>query len=193
MFAEVDARITAENLADYEYTDRLGDYLQAMPGSLNRCLSNIVSRRILPVKSQEIKLSEGERRHSTYRFDLSKIADLYDVARIVSEADNGYDGDYPFRMEGKILVLLAPDEHASFTLLYYPTIPEVRYNSDEVELPDEIAQIIPYFIKGELFREDEVGDAAEAMSWYEQRIADLEGMRTEKQSKVSSVYAQVML
>ncbi len=196
MFAEVDACMSADNISDYENSDTVGDYLAAMPGAINRCLSDIASRRILPEKRTALSLSDGERLMSAYRFDLPKIAaDFYDVSRVIAETHHGYDGDYPFRMEGKTLVLLCPDESARFTLLYYPTLPTVASydNGLELEIPDEIASVIPYFIKGEIYREDEVSDAAEAMSWYEQRIAALDRHRTEKQTHVSSVYSQVML
>lgn len=195
MFAVSDGSMTAETLHEYEGMDTVGDYLAAMPGSINRCLSDISSRRILPEKRYELRLAEGQRLVSAYRFDLSKIEDFYDVSRVIAEGQNGYDGDYPFRMEGKTLVLLSPDDGAAFTLLYYPklALPAPYDNEMDLEIPDEIAAVIPYFLKGEIYREDEIGDAAEAMSWYEQRLAALDPHRTEKQTRVSSVYSQVIL
>lgn len=195
MFAQIDADVTAETLADFENSNTLGDYLAAMHGSINRCLSDIVSRRILPAKSKTLTLSEEHRSMSAYRFDLSEIGDFYDVSRVIAETHNGYDGNYPFRMEGKTLVLMSPDEGAQFTLLYHPTVELVNVweNSLELDLPDEIVSVIPYFIKGELYREDEASDAAEAMSWYEQRLASLDPHRTEKQDCVHPVYSQAVL
>ena len=193
MFVEVEARMNASTLADYEHSQLYGDYLDAMPGCIRRCLADIVSRRILHVRSKSLALADGERRMNAYRFDLSTVGDFFDVSRVIAETHNAYDGNHPFRMEGKTLVLLAPDEGAEYTLLYFPT---VEYNDDneaELDLPDEIAAVIPYFIKGELYREDEAGDAGEALSWYEQRLAALDPHRTEKQDRVVSTYSQVLL
>lgn len=195
MFALIEGDMRAETLTNYEQSDTVGDYLDAMAGSINRALADITSRRILPEKSKELSFTEDQRRMSAYRFDLSQIEDFYDVSRVIAETHNGYDGNHPFRMEGRTLVLLAPDETAHFTLLYYPKLAlHPSYgNEAELAIPDEIASVIPYFIKGELYREDEVSDAAEAMSWYEQRLAALDPHRTEKQDRVVATYSQVML
>lgn len=195
MFALIEGNMTAETLTDYEQSDTVGDYLAAMPGSINRALADITSRRILPEKRHVLTLADGQRLMSAYRFDLSQIDDFYDVSRVIAETHNGYDGNYPFRMEGRTLVLLAPDDSATFTLLYYPKLAPVGAwaNTHDLDIPDEIASVIPYFLKGEIYREDEIGDAAEAMSWYEQRLAALDPHRTEKQDRVVSTYSQVLL
>ena len=195
MFAEIDNGMTAENVGSYDGDAEVGDYLRSMPGSIRRSLLDLESRRILPERSAPLKLAEAERVKSFYRFDLSTIKDFYDVSRVTMYGESSYEGDYPYRIEGNTLILISPDENATFNLLYYPRvkIPSALGNGEVLEIPDEIAALIPYFIKGELYRQDEINDAAEAMSWYEQRLALLAPKRTEKQSHVSSVYSQVML
>lgn len=195
MFAELDPLINAESVSDYENSDTIGTYLAAMPGSINRCLSNITSRRILPEKSKNLLLSDDEQRMGSYRFDLSGMDDFYDVSRVTVQSEQRYDGNAPYRMEGKTLVLLNPCDDATVTLLYYPRLALVKpyENTKELDIPDEIAAVIPYFIKGEVYREDEINDAGEAMLWYEQRLAELESHRTEVQGHTVSVYSQVML
>lgn len=195
MFADIDPLISPNNIADYETDDQYGDYLRAMTGSINRAINDIVSRRILPEKALDIPPGTGSTRYGNRRLNLTEHPEIYDVSRVIAESDRGYDGAHPFRMEGRTVLLLGADADASYTLLYYPRITEVKTceNDRELEIPDEIASVIPYFIKGELYRQDEAGDASEAMSWYEQRIAALSPYHTGTQTHVASTYSQVML
>ena len=193
--ADLDPLISPKNIADHETDDQYGDYLTAMTGSINRAINDIVSRRILPEQALEIPAGTGSTRYGNRRLNLAQHPEIYDVSRVIAESDRGYDGAHPFRMEGRTVLLLGADAEASYTLLYYPRIKEVQTweNERELEIPDEIASVIPYFIKGELYRQDEAGDASEAMSWYEQRLAALSPYSTGTQTHVASVYSQVLM
>ena len=85
------------------------------------------------------------------------------------------------------------DEGDTYTLLYYPKIPRVSsLTSDEEELtiPENIASHIPYFIKGDLYRDDEPNEASEARNWYEAAMDEILNSRANKASKVASVFSQ---
>lgn len=215
MFAQLDPLISAENLSSYENSDTIGDYLFGMTGSINRALVDITSRKILPEKAKDLTFDGGSSLMSAHRIDLSAVEglkdDFYAVSRLVVESEYGYDGNAPYRMEGNTIVFICPYPNARVTLLYYPKIklltgqayidnvrdlskiPDENPDENPVVIPDEIAAVIPYFIKGELYREDEIGDAAEAMSWYEQRLASLAPYGTERQGNVRSTYSMVTL
>lgn len=198
MYPEVPAYATGDTLKNFDLSD-YSEILARMTGSMARCLDVIVERRVLPSVHKELYLTDaetgkgivGNKSGAAYRFDLSKLNDFFDVDRVIMMSENAYDGEYPYRLEGDKLILLAPDEAASFSLLYHPrVIPSSVWNdaADLDVVPDEIARLIPYFIVGELYREDEPGEAAEALSWFEQRIAEIAPKRTAMQRKVSSVY-----
>ena len=198
MYPEVPAYATGDTLKNFDLSD-YSEILARMTGSMARCLDVIVERRVLPSVREELFLTDaetgrgivGNKSGAAYRFDLSKLNNFFDVDRVIMMSENAYDGEYPYRLEGDKLILLAPDEAASFSLLYHPRVIQLSVWDDAEELkgiPDEIARLIPYFIVGELYREDEPGEAAEALSWFEGRIAEISQKRTEKQSKVSSVY-----
>ena len=206
MFAQLDPLISAETLSSYENSDTIGDYLFGMTGSINRALVDITSRKILPEQAKDLTFDGGSSLMSAHRIDLSKVDDFYAVSRLVVESEYGYDGNAPYRMEGNTIVFICPYPNARVTLLYYPKIKLLTGQADDntrdlskitdenpVVIPDEIAAVIPYFIKGELYREDEIGDAAEAMSWYEQRLASLAPYGTEKQGHVHATYSMVTL
>lgn len=202
MFAQLDPLINAENLSSYENSDTIGDYLFGMTGSINRALVDITSRKILPEKAKDLTLERGSSLMSAHRIELSPekgFNDFYAVSRLVVESEYGYDGNAPYRMEGNTIVFICPYPNARVTLLYYPKVKLLTGQAyednkrDLSEIPDEIAAVIPYFIKGELYREDEIGDAAEALSWYEQRLAMLAPYGAEKQGHVHATYSMVTL
>lgn len=181
---------TIEELMDQE---NYRPYLLGMKGSINRCLSDIENRRVLPVKSLALDGELAQAGRSSKRFDLP--TDFYDVCRVTAESDCIYDGDHPYFMEGDTLLLRGMDADTDYTLLYYPKIRRLTESaSNEAELagvPEEIAVLIPYFIKGDLYREDEPNEASEARNWYESGMASLMRRRTEKQGRVQAVYSQV--
>ncbi len=195
MFVTYTDDIRADEIEAYTDQENYRPYLLGMTDSINRCLSDVENRRVLPVKRYELKFEDAVQSRSAYRFDLSAVADFFDVCRLVAEGDYTYDGDAPYFMEGDTLVLRGADEDVDYTLLYYPKIkrlPEYEENTKELEgVPEEIAVLIPYFIKGDLFREDEPNEAGEARNWYESGMASLERKRSEKQGRVATVYSQV--
>lgn len=205
-----DIKKEALKLMFVSYTDDLGSetveelwerenyrpYLLGMTGAINRCLSDIENRRVLPVRSYVPERSRAQVKRSSARFDLSALLpDFFDVCRVIAEGDCTYDGDHPYFMEGETLVLRGMDADTDYTLLYYPKIRRLAENVDNAselaDVPEEIAVLIPYFIKGDLYREDEPNEAGEARNWYESGMAALLQRRSEKQGRVATVYSQV--
>lgn len=95
-------------------------------------------------------------------------------------------------METNTIIVL-PKKDGNYSIIYAPIIPRVAAGTDDtidIDLPDKIACLIPYFIKGDLYTEDEPGVAAEARNLFE---ASLDAMNTEvktKQNKVNCIYSQ---
>ena len=132
------------------------------------------------------------------RFDLRVISDFFDVERVVRETERGeYDGDYGYIREGNVLVFENVSD-VKYILIYKPKLTRIKsYDSNDTELdiPEDIAAHIPYFIKGDLYRDDEPGEAAEARNWYEQATEEL--MRNQssiaKVTGTKEVYSQEYL
>ena len=57
-------------------------------------------------------------------------------------------------------------------------------------IPENIASSIPYFIKGDLYRDDEPNEASEARNWFEAAIEEILLKKISKANKVKSVYSQ---
>lgn len=62
-------------------------------------------------------------------------------------------------------------------------------NDTEIDfIPDELQEIIPYFIKGELYQEDEPNVAGASMNYFESLLDDYLDNRPPTQKKVRIVY-----
>lgn len=163
----MDVEVNAENVRDFEYDENYGILVTGMPGALNRCFADIERKGILPLQRKKLEPTAGRGR--CYRFSIKDLAG--DPVRLIAETDHAYDGDHPFQREGAdTLLILDGDADASYTLLYRPRIKRVSATDDDskdLNLPEAIAAAIPYYLKGDLYRHDEPGEASEARNWYE--------------------------
>lgn len=173
MFMGGATEIGADQLLDYADDTTYGYYLSRMPGAINRAFSVIERRHVLRVKAVRLT-SDG---HGTVRFDLKALApDFYDVERITCESDGYYDTGVDYHLEGGELIVHNFEKDAAYTLLYYPSIKRVSAgtpDTEEIELPDEIAEVIPYAIKGDLFRADNEGEADAARAFFEAALHEI--------------------
>lgn len=196
MFVNMGDDITIDKLETYEQDDTYNAYLVNMPGSINRCFSALESKGVLPSKSKTLTALEGVASGAFIRFDLPSTIDNYcDIDRVVSEtADGEYCGDCDYQIEGDTLVLERfDDEDITYTVLYRPTIPRVELLTDnewEVPIPENIVALIPYFVKGDLYRDDEPNEASEARNWFESGIEEILLRKTNKVSRIKTVYSQ---
>lgn len=197
MFAGYDYKLTIESLSQ-ELSENYQTYLNSMTGAINRCLANIESKRILTPKSRVLNISEGTPTGAFIRFDLSElISDYYDISRLVYSNNHGvYDGNATYQKEGDTLVLRNYGEDEQYVVVYYPKAQRVTDSSDnnmEMNIPDNIASVMPYYIKGDLYRDDEPNEASEARNWYEQAISEMVKSDSNKENCVNTVFSMTEL
>jgi hypothetical protein len=196
MFASNGQDIHPDDLQIYEGDENYRFYLINIPGSVNRCLSRIEERRVLPDRARALRRKEGVVTGGFIRFDLSLIPDFFDLERIVKDdALGNYDGAAPYEREGNtvVLPLFEEGDGISYTVVYKPSIKRVRSfteNDEKIDLPEGIASIVPYYLKGDLFREDEPDEANEARLWFEQALDEIQPRRGNVVGGVRSVYSQ---
>lgn len=208
MFVNAQDVISEEWLEIYENDETYRSYLDNMRGAINRCFAAIEEKRVLPVRSKSLSVEEGAASGAFIRFDLSSLlGDYFDLDRVVMETDNGeYVADCDYRREGDVLVLpvsytLNKDTHEreyyfdgiTYTAIYKPRIQRIGFGADKdskIDVPEQIAAYIPYYVKGELFRDDEPNEAAEAMNQFEQRMSEIAERTVSKSNQVTSIYLQ---
>ena len=169
--------------------ENYGSYIVNMNGSISRALDRIENACVVPAKRYSISEEDFEQGKFFKKFDLNKIEDFFAIDRITAEYENGcYDGNVEYELQGDTLLL--HNSAADFTILYFPkikTVDETISDSDEIWIPENIARLIPYFIKGDLYQEEEPVLAADARNLFEASLDDLKSKAQNKQNYVQKV------
>lgn len=196
MFVNYDLPVTADNICDLEADETYNGYLVNMDGSINRALDRIAEKGRLDSKICVLPQDgEGVTLHGRFvRYALKTLLpDFGYVLRVVYDNGRFISPSVSYALEGKTLVLPAlRGEDEEYRLLYSPRPPYVskanRY-ADELDLPDEVAHLIPYFIKSELYAEEEPSQAAQARNLFESLLDESED-REQAPASLSVVFAQ---
>ena len=169
MFASYEIDFTEAQLNEKAASDTYRDYLINMPGAINRAFAVIENKGVLPSKSIEVDSAV-----------LKLPADVLAVDRVVYKGKGEYIPNFPYALEGNTLILHDQiREGEQYTLYYKPRITRVSSGTSnekdltEYGIPDYIAVYIPYFIKGELYREEQPGEASEAHNLFMKALDEL--------------------
>lgn len=170
-------------------------YTVNMKACINRALMRIQRADVLPLKSFTIDSAtpcDNDGYQARYNLNML-IPDLFDIERIIFESACGYNPSVSFQTEAGTLVLIPLREGERYTVIYEPKVQRVALNalsSTEINIPDDIADIIPYFIKAELYEEDEPSLAAQARNIFEATLDSLKRNDRAAQSSVINVFGE---
>ena len=189
--------VTEENVSEalevIKGDSNFKDYLTAMPGAINRCFGVLENKDVLPTKQAEIVESGSER--EMVRYDLKDaIPDYGILERIAFEGAGGtsYTYECDYMRESADVILLPYMGKGKFILIYTPRLPRVGLISSENTevLPgrDDIASLIPYYIKSELLYTEAPEDAKLARQLFESGLSGLVSHKEWHQSKVETVF-----
>lgn len=197
MFTNYSNDIQADNIDDLISNDNYGSYLVNMSGSINRAISRINNSGVLRSKAYSVDYST-ESEHIVVgeyitKYDLQElIADYHSLDRVIKEGLYGeYNGRIAYNLEEDTLLLSPLIDGESYRLMYKPQIAQISYDSDdtlEFDAPNDIANIIPLFIKGDLFEEDEPQLATKARNEFEQSLVSLMREPVSNQTQVETTY-----
>lgn len=194
MFVQAADDYTVDEISELERDEECKDYIANMPGAINRCLSNLESRSVLPIKRAVLSGFSGEVYGGSVRYMLPQVLpDLFKIERIAKENERGgYRSSVGYVKEGNTLMLSEIRDDERYIIMYRPRVARVNAFTDNntvLDIPEHIAALIPYFIKSELYRIDEPDEAQEAKNWYENGLADIGIEEESHQTKVKSVYS----
>lgn len=180
MFSSYDWDYSAEQMEELEASEQFRDHLINMPGAINRCFAAIENKGVLPCKSHTYTGKEGDIDAVSINMSTA-VSDFLDVDRVSYRGKFGdYQPSFPFMREGDTLLLEGIYPGDTYTVMYRPRISRVYSDSTELSelgVPDRIAAFIPYFIKGDLFREEDAAEASNARAWFEAAMDELVGQR----------------
>ncbi len=191
MFADYTNDYSISNMDTYLQDNNYGKYLRAMNGSINRCFDRLRAMKKQPKKS--LTLDKGLMVDDPYLFfdlDTAAFTSVDHIVRITyrDEDGNPTDSTIHYEIEGRTLIF--KNLPGSFRLIYWEKLPFITTLTDDsiLLIEDELARLLPIFIKSELIEEDEPDLARAARSLFEQSLASLYQEEEINQLKVVDVY-----
>lgn len=192
MFANYEDDLSETNV-DEVTNDEYKRYLVNMNAVINRALSRIQSAGVLADKSYEVTSTDGDA--GLVRLDLATlISDFWRVSRVIYQSKSAYIPYLSFSMEGNTIVLPKLKGDDKYIVMYKPKIDRIALtaaSNTEINIPNEVADLIPYFIKSELYEEDEPKLAVQARNIFEAMLEDLKRDEYASQEAVINVFAGV--
>ena len=169
------------------------DYLANMPGIINRCFGLLEQRGVLPNKQVELTVAEGENIGPYLRYKVDeKIKDLGTLEKVIYTNGAIYKDMCDYRRQSQSKILVPFNEQGKYIFVYTPKIQRISVLTGEsteiLEGKDDIASLIPYFVKSELLAIEHPNDAQMARSLFEQGVESLASHRESYQSSVETVY-----
>jgi len=172
-----DSPLYLENIETIYGEKRYAKFLNNMLNAINKAIDIINYKKVLPKKNIELSEFLSSEGKINNRFDLTKINDFLSINKIVYEDDFTYYPKICFEKEGENLVISNKYNPNYLKMIYEPKIPNITDDlSDNEEIPnlkDEFARLIPYYIKFELYQEDEPNLALTAKNTFDNGIESL--------------------
>ena len=164
---DTDEKSIKNAIFELKADSQIGDLLSSMVGSINRALSYIERRGLS--RDRVVEITDFQSRDDVAVIDTSLIEGFLSLEKIIARY-SGKETEPDVRVEnGKIIAPKAD----SYKITYKEKIKRVSQISDEGEhllIDNNIAELLPYFIKGELFKEENQQDAIQAMTLLEKEI-----------------------
>ena len=107
MFVQAADNYSSDEISRLEGVEECRDYIANMPGAINRCLSNLESRSVLPMRRAVLPRFTGDSYGGRVRYDLPCVLpDLFKVERVSKEGEDGsYVSAVSYVKEGDSLML----------------------------------------------------------------------------------------
>lgn len=170
---ELDEEITLETLSNFEKDESLKDLFFRMNGSINRAMDRMANKKKLPLCSED--LTDYTELNNYLVFDLSKISRFRNIKRVSCQSSCGYLPSVEYILEGSKLYV-SNQLSGNLKLIFYPKAPAINSNTsndEELNIPDELARIIPYYVKSDLMARDESELAVLARNKFESALDEV--------------------
>lgn len=182
-----DALISLRADGNYKY------YFNALDGAINRAFSSLEQKGILPTKQVDLSCEQGTEIGGRVRFELEKeIPDIFTIEKIHVYTKEGISSLCEYDIESRNTIVVKNIKNAIYTVVYTPEIKRVTpftSYSENIDLPDDISSVIPYFVKGDLFRYENSDEAAESRNIYESMCDEMLEHKNSATYYTKSVYS----
>ena len=161
---QIDPEVVSEDDAYLERT------VNIIP-SINRALNRLAEMRKLPVKKIQVNYDE-KLKNKTITIPEEQTTDILYIAAVYlfDEEIGLMDTNTSFILQGDTLILPHLNFEEHYTVFYYPKATHLKeddLDTKEIEYPDYILDCIPYFVKADLYEEDNPNLAAFSRNLFE--------------------------
>lgn len=175
MIMDVDADdIGMDNLETYEGNESYSDLIRKMPGAINRGLDRMATLKKLPIK--EHILTNGVNEGAYIVFNMKDVPNFRSVKRISFLSGDRLINNIDFLYEGKSIIIPNNYTDGKLKLYYYPSAPAVSRemgNDEEINIPDELARLLPYYVKSDIWESEEPAIASQARNKFESALEEI--------------------
>lgn len=174
--------ILPESASD-EYEEAYSDYRVGMNMSISRAIDRMRSLGSIPTKTVKFPTVQ---KSDYYNFGLSELKVKGELKSIKSIQD-GVILETPFVVfDNRIFAYL--EKGISYFSEYVPTDFEI-VDENEIDLPDELARIIPYYVKADLYEEEEPSLASLSRNLFESYLEEYRQGYDATTRRIKKVYS----
>lgn len=175
MFSAYDRDLALAKIDDLKVDSAYRDYIYNMPPAINRAFHIIENKGVL---KEIVRTYDAE---STERWKNVAVPEEISSAdgvlggrltridyRVLHHGVRVAFSDIIGRSNGEVL-LPSVVGGEQYDVFYSPKIHRVTAETPEdteIPIPDEIASLVPYYVKSELYREEDISEADNARAWF---------------------------
>lgn len=188
MNVATDTKLELNMFDNYLYENKYKKYLLNMNDSIRRAVDIINKEGVLEEKIVPLNSYNYEKRAEYIILTLSQIEDFSKIKKIVSFNDDVKKLNY--EQVADKLIIYTKGNYENMFIAYYPKIvlPKELNNTDEMPMPDNLSRVIPYFIKYDLYQEDEPNLAMVAKSNFDTMLENFKVLNQSEQSSIETIY-----
>lgn len=183
MFLGEDEQLRILTVDDLRAEPNYSAIVDAVPGAVDRAVAEIRRRGLTGHKLRLL---------GTYPAGLTEFGpeDLPQMDEVLAVRDQR--GVVPYYYADGVLSVRTDRDGCRLTLSYVPVAGRFAWDKvkEEIGLDERLESLIPYYVKGDLFAQDEPGAAAEARNWFEAGLEQFERSKRSamRQVRVRNVY-----
>lgn len=176
-----------------EYTMRTVNIVE----SINRALFRVANVGKLPKKTFTLDntIQKDEKYIRRYNLDTIKIDgfdnDCLYVEGIVYQNVYKYTPNVDIIIEGNNTLVLPAIDEGKYIITYSPnhrSIPIYEDDETKLDIPDYILNIVPFYVKGDLFEDDDAEVAIMATNKFERYLSELNIGSENRQAYIQNAY-----
>lgn len=178
-----DEELLLDNFNIIKNQPKYAKYLVNMVESINRAIDYINSKEIFEPEVIDLADLLTKQTKVCNYFDLSNLENFDNIKEIHYEDDENYLPNIPFDYYSNTIVVSSKYSPTNLKLVYYKKLSSISEDTkydDEIDIDDKFLRLIPYYIKFDLYQEDEPELATLAKSTFDQGIESLRIIKPER-------------